>query len=201
MNKNKETSVKKSTFSNTEGDTRATKSKENKKPVKITLVRNGRIKPPAVRIIKDDLKVRNNASIQTDSVKRQSCTCINALDEPKTNTLNRLVKNIERLGVDDKCRKNHAIAADEKVLKNLNFPYDRAIYKDLIPLVCEKTQYPPSSVRNPLPQKDVEPALADFVEIKRIPDYFILHSSDIEDKVYPVKNNSMRLHKLLNRYD
>lgn len=63
--------------------------------------------------------------------------------------------------------------------------------------MCEKNQSPPTSVRSPLPQKDKEPVLSDFLELKRFPDYFVLHSTEIEDKMSQSKNNNLRLYKIL----
>ncbi|CAH1108259.1 unnamed protein product [Psylliodes chrysocephalus] len=155
---------------------------------------------PEVKIIRDDIKKSSERSVQTDTIRKQTCTCKNlpsSFDVPKPNTLVKLCKQINCFDAEEKTRKDKKLASDEKVLKNLNFPYDKPIYKDLIPLMCEKNQSPPTSVRSPLPQKDKEPVLSDFLELKRFPDYFVLHSTEIEDKMSQSKNNNLRLYKIL----
>lgn len=89
-----------------------------------------------------------------------------------------------------------------KVTRRVNFPYDKPIYKDLIPL--EVDQCKSSTVissRGPLPQKDKEPLLANFLDTKTMPKYYCCPSTKVENKFDTVTNNNLRLYQNIENYD
>lgn len=120
-NMDKDFRIKKHCFSNTE----TTKSKENKNrhypiktTIKKTLVRNTEKQLPEVKIIRDDIKKSSERSVQTDTIRKQTCTCKNlpsSFDVPKPNTLVKLCKQINCFDAEEKTRKDKKLASDEKV--------------------------------------------------------------------------------------
>lgn len=80
----------------------------------------------------------------------------------------------------------------------MNFPYDKAIFKDLIPLSCERAQpQPVTPARAPLPHKDKEPNLQDFIEPKQSPVYYSLPTVKLETPQSIVTCDNFRLYRLL----
>ncbi|KAJ8951728.1 hypothetical protein NQ318_012579 [Aromia moschata] len=90
------------------------------------------------------------------------------------------------------------LAVDEKVSRKVNFPYDQPVYKDLIPLSCNKIPSQPIiTSRGPLPQKDKEPVLLDFIEARKVPQYYYLPNIKIESKLTTISSTNLRLYKML----
>ncbi|XP_023026493.1 uncharacterized protein [Leptinotarsa decemlineata] len=94
------------------------------------------------------------------------------------------------------------LAVDEKVTQKINFPYSEPNFRNLIPLsVSQAPSQPLVASREPLPHKDKEPLLVDFVEQKTVPDYYSLPSVKIENRTLLVKSNNLRLYKMLELND
>lgn len=89
-----------------------------------------------------------------------------------------------------------------QVTRKVNFPYEQHIYKDLIPLEtdhCKGTQIITS--RGPLPQKDKEPVLSDFLETKPNPKYFCLPQINIEVRANTVTTNNLKLYHITEKHE
>ncbi|XP_060521287.1 uncharacterized protein LOC132698957 [Cylas formicarius] len=93
------------------------------------------------------------------------------------------------------------LAVDEKITRRVNFPLDQPVYKDLIPL---GSQQPKSQsvlpARAPLPAKDKEPLLSDFIEPKKVRNY--CHTLNVKlplsDSIVSVPpSHNLRLYKIL----
>lgn len=85
-----------------------------------------------------------------------------------------------------------------QVTQKVNFAYDQHIYKDLIPLEVDHCKLNPViSSREPLPHKDKEPLLSDFLEIKRTPNYccYPVLKTDIVSNT--ITNNNLKLYHIL----
>ncbi|KAJ8984323.1 hypothetical protein NQ317_012542 [Molorchus minor] len=127
------------------------------------------------------------------------------LDSPELYSTLKLSKQIDHVVKPRKTKScsdvdKRKLAVDDKVLRKVNFPYDQPIYKDLIPLTCDRVHSQPViSSRGPLPQKDKEPVLSDFLEKKEMPQYYCLPSIKIENKLTIIGSNNLRLYKLLQR--
>lgn len=85
--------------------------------------------------------------------------------------------------------------------RKVNFPYDQPIYKDLIPL--QGPTRPPLHLvsREPLPHKDKEPNLWDFIKVKEEKEFIYRPTINIE-KSGPLPGlNNLRLYKILQSYN
>lgn len=97
------------------------------------------------------------------------------------------------------------LALDEKVARQVNFPFDQAIYKDLVPLRCNKNNenqlQSTSSNRTLVHQKDKEPNLMDFVtQEKIVEEHHFLGKSGFnfkENKSAPLQQSNLSLYKAL----
>ncbi|KAJ8942950.1 hypothetical protein NQ314_009863 [Rhamnusium bicolor] len=137
------------------------------------------------------------------SVDKASETTTAKLDSPElysTLKLSHRIDNIVKPRKTKSCSdvEKKKLAVDEKLSRKVNFPYDQPIYKDLIPLTCNRVQSQPViASRGPLPQKDKEPVLSDFIEARKIPNYYYLPTVKIENKPITISNDNLRLYKLL----
>lgn len=85
--------------------------------------------------------------------------------------------------------------------RKVNFPYEQHIYKDLIPLEIDQYKTPISlSSRGPLPQKDREPILSDFLESKPIPKYYCYPNFKVDSKFNNITSNNLRLYYIMEKH-
>ncbi|XP_050511666.1 uncharacterized protein LOC126887834 [Diabrotica virgifera virgifera] len=178
-------------------------SKNSNQLVKKTLVRNTEKPKPVTKVIKNNITPGRSEPSESKSVQvPEPIKKIESFEFPEHYTTLNLFKKIDSI---TKYRKTKScsdadyknLAVDEKV-KQVNFPYSQPLYKDLLPLRCDKPRTQPfAASRNPLPQKDKELLLADFVQPRNIPNYYSIPSIDINDKITPCRNTNLRLYKLL----
>lgn len=84
-----------------------------------------------------------------------------------------------------------------KVTRKVNFPYDQPIYKDLIPLEIDHCKSSAViSSREPLPHKDKEPLLFDFLETKSMPKYYCYPVIKVESKSNTITTNNLKLYHI-----
>ncbi|XP_018326481.1 uncharacterized protein LOC108737852 [Agrilus planipennis] len=98
---------------------------------------------------------RNSRQLISQSVSKTPSKIINLVHPTSRTTTMELEKKSQS-------------TLNEKTLKYLNFPTDKKIFKDLIPLSVEETEQKAKQIpsRAPYPQKDKEPQLADFVKTR-----------------------------------
>lgn len=93
-----------------------------------------------------------------------------------TATISKAIEELQhvkpkKLKSTNELKKEEKLALDEKLTRHMNFPYDKSIYKNLIPLCVKTTTAPVLITRGPLPQKDAEPSLSDFLVEKEKAEY------------------------------
>nr|CAH7736197.1 unnamed protein product [Callosobruchus chinensis] len=178
--------------------------------VKKSLVRNAELPTRKTVVVKPtqsstkQISARSDAPKSSRSKSTSSETELN-LNKPELNSTLKLSKKIDDIVNARRIKScsdvdSTKLAADEKISRQVNFPYDRAIYKDLIPLTSEKcSSQPMLSSRPPLPHKDKEPILSDFVEPKKTCNYYFLPSVNIETPLSVVKSDNLRLYRILRK--
>ncbi|XP_057665192.1 uncharacterized protein LOC130899332 [Diorhabda carinulata] len=181
-------------------DVSKTTQNQNSK-VKKVLVRNTERPVPEIKVVKSFSNERDNSPKKTEQVS-ETKTTVESFDTPEPYSTLSLSKQVDYITKYRKVKsvfeQNKKLAVDEKVSRQVNFPYNQPIYKNLIPLRCEKipaTTF--TATRSPLPQKDKEVALTDFIKPRTVKNYYSLPSIDFEDKIVPCKNNNLRLYKIL----
>nr|CAI5827547.1 unnamed protein product [Callosobruchus analis] len=178
-------------------------------PVKKSLVRNAELPPRKTVVIKGTQSSTKQLSAKSDAPKSSRSKSTSSetelkLNQPELNSTLKLSKKIDDVvnarrikSCSDDTKK---LAADEKISRQVNFPYDKAIYRDLIPLTSEKcSSQPMLSSRPPLPQKDKEPLLSDFIEPKKTSNYYFLPSLNIETPTNIVGSDNLRLYRILQK--
>ncbi|VEN57374.1 unnamed protein product [Callosobruchus maculatus] len=178
--------------------------------VKKTLVRNAELPSRKTVVIKGTQSSTKEVSARSDAPKSSRSKSTSSetelkLNKPELHSTLKLSKKIDDIvnarrikscsDVDTK-----KLAVDEKISRQVNFPYDRAIYKDLIPLTSEKcSSQPMLSSRPPMPQKDKEPVLSDFIEPKKTCNYYFLPSVNIETPSSIAGSDNLRLYRILGK--
>lgn len=86
-----------------------------------------------------------------------------------------------------------------QVTRQVNFPYEKKIFKNLMPLSSPNKHFPTKviSSREPLPPKDKEPSLEDFIEQKSIPEYAYVPNFKLENRKSRAHCNNLQLYKVL----
>ncbi|KAJ8923442.1 hypothetical protein NQ315_002001 [Exocentrus adspersus] len=102
------------------------------------------------------------------------------------------------------CSDDKVLTIDDKIAKKVNFPYNKSVYKGLVPLGCAKaTVQSLPHPRSPFPQKDEIPVLSDFVtpreELQE--KYFHAPKVKIDNKPSIVTDDNLRLYRILHKYD
>ncbi|CAH1972069.1 unnamed protein product [Acanthoscelides obtectus] len=178
--------------------------------VKKRLVRNTELPPRKTIVIKESQSSTKELSAKSDVPKsgRAKSTSSESqlkLDKPELQSTLKLSKKIDDI-VNARRTKSCSdvdpkkLAVDEKISRQVNFPYDKPIYKGLIPLTSEKyPSQPMTSSRPPLLQKDKEPLLSDFVELKKNCNYYFLPSVNIENTMNVVGCDNLRLYRILGK--
>ncbi|KAG5883610.1 hypothetical protein JTB14_025184 [Gonioctena quinquepunctata] len=191
MNKQK-TVIKKTLIRNTE------------KPVqkfKVTTITDAQTLSKEPDNLNSDV-VQNLDKITSEKLKTQP-----KFDSPKLYSTLKLSQKIDNIVKPRKTKSCsdvviRKLAAEEKVTRKVNFPYSEPIYKDLIPLSCEQTHAQPLfQSREPLPQKDKEPLLSDFTHSGMVPNYYNLPNIKLENKVFTIASNNLKLYKLIELND
>lgn len=179
--------------------TTQTHNKDSK--VKKVLVRNTERPVPESKVIKSFSNDQDNNPTKTEQIPKTKTT-VESFDTPEPYSTLSLSKQVDYITKYRKLKTvpepDKKLAVDEKVSRQVNFPYNQPIYKDLISLRCDKIPTPTfTAPRSPLPQKDKEVVLTDFIKPRTVPNYYSLPNIDIEDKIVPCKNNNLRLYKIL----
>ncbi|XP_044760559.1 uncharacterized protein LOC123317980 [Coccinella septempunctata] len=149
------------------------------------------------------LKSKSKLGSRTNSLEKDSKTsdssekCTN-LDTPVINSTLHLSKKIESLGKMKTSSLKTKRAFDEKVTRQVNFPYEKKIFKDLMPLSSPNKRVQKTvSSREPLPPKDKEPVLEDFIGQTPIQEYSYVPNFKLETRRSRSHCNNLRLYKVL----
>lgn len=138
---------------------------------------------------------------ERDSKSSSSSDKSTKLDVPGINSSLNLSRKIDTLGrVKSAPIKSSSgkRAFDEKVTRQVNFPYEKKIFRDLMPLSSPNKQiHTVISSRDPLPPKDREPVLEDFIEQKTIQEYSYIPNFKLENRKSGTHCNNLRLYKVL----
>ncbi|XP_018567489.1 uncharacterized protein LOC108908065 [Anoplophora glabripennis] len=128
------------------------------------------------------------------------------LDLPELYSTLRISKKIDNVVKPRKTKScsdvDKKLAVDEKVTKKVNFPYDQTVYKDLIPLTYRKVQMQRPPSRPPLPQKDIEPVLSDFLTPRQSTEKQSFYAPTVKVEIEPViiSCDNLRLYRTLQKY-
>ncbi|KAL3273840.1 hypothetical protein HHI36_015266 [Cryptolaemus montrouzieri] len=123
------------------------------------------------------------------------------LDVPEAHSSLMIGKRIDRIGkMKTSSVKSFAErkSFDDKVTRQVNFPYEKKIFRDLMPLSSPSKPTPTVTLsREPLPPKDKEPQLEDFMETKEIEEYSYIPNVKLENRRSRAHCNNLRLYKIL----
>ncbi|XP_017780414.1 PREDICTED: uncharacterized protein LOC108565452 [Nicrophorus vespilloides] len=144
-------------------------SKSTKADFKKTLVRNTTQSLPKAVVT---TKTSGNASRKEDKqIMAKEKKTLN-LGLPAINSSKNLVKTMKTVeSVQQRKVQESNLALQDEISKRMNFPCDRAIYKELIPVCSKPEQVIAHPARGPLPLKDKEPKLENFIRHKTLPEY------------------------------
>ncbi|KAK9883797.1 hypothetical protein WA026_001992 [Henosepilachna vigintioctopunctata] len=138
----------------------------------------------------------------TESKKSLQSGASSKLNVPRMHSSLNISKKVDKIGkMETKFKSAPEIrnAAYQEILsRQVNFPYQKKIYKDLIPLSSPNQQRPTIiCTRNPMPPKDREPILENFIEIKPVKEYSYIPDVKLEDTKGSAHCRSLQIYKYL----
>ncbi|GJQ82259.1 hypothetical protein Trydic_g19458 [Trypoxylus dichotomus] len=172
-----------------------------------TLVRTYQTLPVA-KVSDASIKADKKQQKPQNEVKRPEEDNSSKFDGPQTYStqgITRKIKIVEKIearkgkGISDMDKNQHLILG-EKITKQVNFPYEQPIYKDLIPLCVKMQSQPMIASRKPLPLKDKEPVLNDFFVPRKTPEYNYKVSNQIANKGQMRQYRGLKLHRVMENW-
>ncbi|XP_022917114.2 uncharacterized protein [Onthophagus taurus] len=135
------------------------------KPTKRTFVRNTEQKLPEITVKTTQSVLKKPSSTTQRKTTQLHQKTVN-FNEPKLNSSKKIIKDICAIQNAIKTEKNvkKSEILEYKITKRMNFPIDKVIYKNLVPLCTKKEPPCYRSPREPLPKKDIEPKLSDYCD-------------------------------------
>ncbi|CAH0563599.1 unnamed protein product [Brassicogethes aeneus] len=171
---------------------------------KKVLIRNSKQSLPKTKQENEEKTVK----IAKSTEKISKCEENDDFELPELYSALKLAKKIEEIGNYKKNKssfnkndnKIEKLAIDEKVTKKMNFPYDQAIYRDLIQLNSHGHQNQCLINKNKVfsNEKDLEPNLADFSDNYVVRERFYKPNVNSLNKgLTNCNNNNLKLYNIL----
>ncbi|KAF2899831.1 hypothetical protein ILUMI_06355 [Ignelater luminosus] len=191
------------------------KDKVNKKTdYKKSLVRNTvQTKPKAVIIhepeLSDSTLESQKTSPKKQAVSEKSTDQSLRLGSPELNSALRIARKIESIevikprkvkSISELDKKSSTVVTD-KVTKQLNFPYNKPIYKDLIPLCVRTSPQVPIASKEFVFQKEKEPLLSDFFTPKTLPEYSFQVPQQVNNRTVIKQFDGLKLYRTMRNWN
>ncbi|XP_044252931.1 uncharacterized protein LOC123003932 [Tribolium madens] len=168
-------------------------NKVKKNDPKVTLVRNTELPVPKTKLVIEG----NHKNVG----KKKNCKVAPKQSEsnfefPQLNSVLKITEKMERVKSATNVKVSN-IAFSEKMTRKVNFPSDKPIYKDLIPLEVPSKSPPVITSREPLPQKDREPILSNYVKPPESREFYYQPTPRLESQPPQSGFSNLRLYKLI----
>ncbi|KAJ3646613.1 hypothetical protein Zmor_024194 [Zophobas morio] len=177
-------------------------NKGKKSEPKKILVRNTELPVPKTRLLLEGKsKIKEKPKTEEPNVhKTKSANSRPKFHVPELHSTLKISDKIDKLEKTKPQKFQKDVAFCEKVTRKVNFPADRPIYKDLIPLQVPAKSPPVLSSREPLPQKDKEPSLSSYAHPTAPREYIYVPSIKTNMRSTSSSVDNLHLYKVMQMF-